>query len=148
MRDPYFCPKCLEIRGLEKRGTVLATPPESLAWKSFGMCSACHQFLRDYPEKAKENQISYFAEIERARIIAQDIKKEKKFRIYFLDSKIGYSEFVNSLQKITKFGKYPDFHTEGLVIKSKDKVNKNDAEKIINLLKSKDIESWCEEEND
>jgi len=147
---PFFCPRCDEIRGTENKGTCMqSSPHEELMWKSFGMCSACYLFSRDNPEQTTINQKRWKEKKEKEQQEAQILKNATKYRVYFEDNtKFGRSSYVNSFSPI-EFGKYA-FPYEGqettLAVKSKSKVTLEEAEKIVALIKSKEIEAWYIEE--
>ena len=146
---PFFCPRCDEIRGTEDKGTVMQNCHEELMWKSFGMCSACYLFSRDNPELAAINQKKWKEKQEKKKAEEQAIRDSAKYRIYFEDNtKFGRSSFVNSFSPV-EFGKfaYPYEGKEELqAVKSKKKVNLEEAQKIVALIRSKDIDAWFVEE--
>lgn len=145
---PFFCTRCDEIRGTEGKGTVMQHNHEELMWKSFGMCSACYLFSRDNPELAAINQKKWKEKKSKEKEAAQIAKDATRYRVYFKDGKFGKSSFVNSFSPI-EFSKYA-FPYEGqetvLAVKSKKKVTLEEAEKIVKMIKSKDIEAWYIEE--
>ncbi len=145
---PNFCPRCEEIRGNIDGGTNMGRSVQALMWKSFGMCSECYMFQRDHPEDAKKNQ-QLFAERRAAKERAAiEAVEARRFRVYFLEvnERVRNTDFVNSICPI-KFAKYPDFHKRGLATKAKELVDEQRANEIVQLIKSKGIESWFEKES-
>ena len=154
---PFFCPRCDEIRGTEDKGTCMqASHHEELMWKSFGMCSACYLFSRDNPELAAINQTKWKEKKEKLKEEAKSLRDASKYRVYFEDNtKFGRSSYVNSFSPIefSNFAyPYEKPVQEGqkpeniFAVKSKKKVTLEEAEKIVKLIQSKDIEAWFVEE--
>lgn len=143
---PFFCPKCEEIRGVEGRGTVLSTHYEEMMWKAFEMCSACYVLTRDHPDQVEENKRQFEEKQQEKQRRVEEEVRSRRFRVFFLDNdKFPASDFVNSISTV-KFKKFPSTHSRGLATASRELLKKEIAEETVNLLISKDLTAWFEEE--
>lgn len=150
---PLFCPCCEEIRGVDfdTGATCLNTTHESLIFHSFGMCQACLSMTREHPEQVEINKQVYRKkrEEQEARIKAEI--QARRFRVWFFDTneKVNNSKFVSHLTGKPFFTFGVDHESElgkGFAFKCKELVSLEDAQTMRDLILSKDIPAWFEEE--
>jgi hypothetical protein len=142
-RTPFSCPYCEEIRGAIGKGTQMSSGTEEMMWRSFGMCSACYGMTRDHPEQVEINKQEHQKRLDLKNVEEKKLKELTSFRVYFKDSKACLADFVNSIQTFVVFYKYPGIDKDGkLINKSKGYVTEEVAQKVVEIIHSKDIEAW------
>ena len=142
-RTPFSCPHCEEIRGAIGKGTQMSSGTEEMMWRSFGMCSACYLLTRDNPEQVEINRQEHKKRVDLENLEEKKQKELTSFKVYFRDSKACLADFVNSIQGFVMFYKYPYEDKDGkLINKSKEYVTEEIAQKIVEIIHSKDIEAW------
>ncbi len=144
--NPFFCPKCAEIRAVEIGTGTLLIKSEDLYFRSFGMCTVCKEYLKTHTEKEIENnRINFLNKL--TQQIKQITKKEEEFfMIYYIEKSSIFSviNFINNLISPNKFSnilsnKVFD-NIEYNVRKLLTPVNEEDLRYITDLLKKHKIE--------
>lgn len=137
---PFFCPRCEELRNVDPdNATGLNTPHESLIFHSFQMCSVCYRLTKENPELVEANK-KLFKErlVEKEKKIEEEVKAHR-FRVWIVGD---YSKYVESITGAAFFG-----HNTGGKHKMKSLVKKEEAEKMVGVIKTKNIECGFDEEN-
>lgn len=143
---PNFCPKCEEIRADLSGGTPMANTPQTLSFKSFGMCTQCYLFQRDHPEEAEANSEAF--QKKQAEIKEQKLEafKAHRFRVYLLEvnERLPNSPYAASVTN-TKFTKYPSKTSKGVANHTIPLLTKEEAESIVETLLSKSLTCWYDD---
>lgn len=141
---PGTCPKCSEIRG-KKDGYLLFDNPSILAFKSWGMCELCFHFQKDFPEQAAENQRIFQEKLAKEQAERKAEAEAHRFKVYMIDDeKFPSSEFAASVTK-EKFTRYPSKTSQGMANKSIRLLTENEAQVILEILKSKNFTCWYDD---
>ena len=148
-KTPFSCPRCEELRGTVGKGTILQSGHEDLMWQSFGMCSSCYLFIKNNPELAANNTKLWKEKQEKLKTELEALKQATKYRVYASESKFGRSGFLNTLSQF-EFFRYPTLVKHNGIdieaIKTKKKMTLEEAQKLVGVIESKEIEAWYLEE--
>jgi len=146
---PNFCPKCEEIRGdTESGGNALFGSTQTFAYKSYGMCIECYIFQRDHPESAQKNTEAFQKRKEEKERQKLESFKAHMYRVYLFEPNemMPHSPYAVSVTKVA-FTKYPSVTPKGAANHTIPFLTKDEAERIVETLQSKQLTCWYEEMN-
>jgi hypothetical protein len=147
---PNFCPRCEEIRGNTDGGTPMNNGPQTLAFKSFGMCTECCAFQRDHPAETQENQAVFHSNQTELKKKSEESFRAHRFRVWLYEpnEKLCNAPFAESVTNV-KFTKYPvpTPHALGVANYTIPFLTEEDAAQIVIILTSKGLNCWYGEIN-
>lgn len=157
--NPFFCPKCSEIRGLQIGKGTLLIGNENLYFHSFGMCTQCREFLNTHSqEEIQKNKDDYEAKLafyNASDSLSAFLQPIKNIVLYYVDSPmISTLTYINNLIIPLQFSSYeeirihPQTHIKySRVRKLIQKINTQELTQVESKLKSNGFLYWIENDS-